>query len=85
MKRVNSGGPSNVSSVSDFKAGNIFAVERPVEDLEDEELSDLELEADKVEPGKDFDVEPLSLDDYKRANEIMSEVFGVTISSLNLF
>ena len=44
MKRVNSGGPSNVSSVSVYKAGNIYAVTRHVEDLEDEDLSDNDIE-----------------------------------------
>ena len=79
MKRVNSGGPSNVSSVSVYKAGNIYAVTRHVEDLEDEDLSDNDIEVDEVEPGKDVNVEPLSPDDYKRADELMSEVFGVPI------
>ena len=78
LKRVNSGGPSNVSSAASvFKSGNLDSVRRHVEDLSDEDLSDIELE--EVDNKHDVSFQPLSLDDYKKADNMFREVFGVPI------
>ena len=78
LKRVNSGGPSNVSSAASvFKSGNLDSVRRHVEDLSDEDLSDIELE--EADNKHDVSFQPLSLDDYKKADNMFREVFGVPI------
>ena len=78
MKRVNSGGPSNISSTASvFQSGNLDSVRRDVEDLSDQDLSDIEFE--EVGNKHDVDFQPLSLDDYKKADNIFRDVFGVPI------
>ena len=77
LRRANSGGPSSISSVSVFKSGNLNVEDRHVEDLADDDISDIDY--NEIEHGCDVSTEELSLDDYKRADTVLSEVFGIRI------
>ena len=77
LRRANRGGPSSISSVSVFKSGNLNVEERHVEDLADDDIS--EIDYNEIEHGCDVSSEELSLDDYKRADTVLSEVFGIPI------
>ena len=76
LKRVNSGGPSNIESISVFKAGNLNGRAEQVADISDNDLID---EFEEIEIKTDDSSAPLTLEDYKKADKLLSNMFGIPI------